>query len=377
MEVPFVDLKAQYDSIKDEIDKAIAAVISRTAFIGGPFVKAFEESFAEFCGAKHCVGVGNGTDAIFLALKAMGIGPGAEVITAANSFIATAEAITMSGARVVFVDIDPRTFNIDTEKIEAKVSKRTRAIIPVHLYGQPADMDPILTVARKHGLKVVEDAAQAHGATYKGRKVGTIGDAGCFSFYPGKNLGAYGDAGAVVTNDDALAIEARKMANHGRIGKYDHEMEGINSRLDGLQAAILDVKLRHLTIWTERRRENAVLYNTYLKNAKVITPMEIGDVKAVYHLYVVRIESGLRNKLQEYLKTNEISTGIHYPIALPNLKAYAYLNAKVDEYPEATKASTEIVSLPMYPELMESQIGFVAANVSEFLDLAESGKFNN
>jgi dTDP-4-amino-4,6-dideoxygalactose transaminase len=369
MEVPFVDLKAQYESIKGEIDKAIADVISRSSFIGGPFVKAFEEAFAGFCGAKHCVGVGNGTDAIFLALKAMGIGPGDEVITAANSFIATAEAITMSGARVVFVDIDPGTFNIDPGKIEGKISKHTKAIIPVHLYGQPADMDPILTLARKYGLKVIEDAAQAHGALYKRGKVGTIGDAACFSFYPGKNLGAYGDAGAVVTNDDELAIRIRMIANHGRIDKYDHEIEGINSRLDGLQAAILGVKLRHLTTWTEKRRGNAILYNMYLKDAKVFTPIEMNDVKSVCHLYVVRIEGGLRNKLQEYLRTKEISTGIHYPIALPNLKAYAYLNSKIGDYPEATKASGEILSLPMYPELLESQIEFVSTKVLEFMGL--------
>lgn len=369
MEVPFVDLKAQYESIKGEIDKVISDVITGSAFIGGPFVRGFEQSFAGFCGAKHCIGVGNGTDAIFLALKGMGIGPGDEVITAANTFIATAEAITMSGARVVFVDIDPHTFNIDPGKIEGKISKHTKAIIPVHLYGQPADLDPILTMARKYGLRVIEDAAQAHGAVYRGGKVGAIGDAGCFSFYPGKNLGAYGDAGAVVTNDDELAMRIRKIANHGRIAKYDHEIEGINSRLDGLQAAILGVKLQHLTTWTERRRRNAILYNTYFNGARVLTPLEINDVKAVYHLYVIKIENGLRNKLQEYLREKGISTGIHYPVALPNLKAYAYLNFKLNEYPEATKTSKEILSLPMYPELLESQIEFVSGKVNEFMDI--------
>ena len=260
MEVPFVDLKTQYQSIKGEIDKAISDVLSSSAFIGGPFVKSFEDAFAAFCGAKHCVGVGNGTDAIFLTLKAMGIGAGDEVITAANSFIATAEAITMTGARVVFADIRPDTYNIDPEKIEQRINKKTKAVIPVHLYGQPADMDPILAIARKHGLTVIEDAAQAHGATYKGRTVGTLADAACFSFYPGKNLGAYGDAGAVVTDDGNLALKVRMMANHGRIAKYDHEIEGVNSRLDGLQAAVLSAKLSHLPRWTIHRQNNASLY---------------------------------------------------------------------------------------------------------------------
>lgn len=369
MEVPFVDLKAQYESIKSEIDKAIADVISLSAFIGGPFVNAFESAFAVYCDAKHCIGVGNGTDAIFLTLKAMGIGAGDEVITPANSFIASAEAITMSGARVVFADINPHTYNIDPGRIEEKITKRTKAILPVHLYGQPADMDPILELARGQGLKVVEDAAQAHGAVYKGRKVGTIGDAGCFSFYPGKNLGAYGDAGAVVTNDDDLGIRIRRIANHGRIDKYDHEIEGVNSRLDGLQASILGVKLRHLPNWVDSRREKAYLYNKYLQGSKVLTPTEIRDVKSVYHLYVIRIEDKLRNQLQEHLKANGISTGIHYPIALPNLKAYSYLKEDGIEYPEATKASGEILSLPMFPELSESQVKYISNSVLHFLDL--------
>ncbi len=366
MNIQLVDLKAQYETIKNEIDSAIKDVVSETAFIGGQHIKKFEESFARFCGVKHCVGVGNGTDALFIALKACGIGSGDEVITVANSFIATSEAITLTGARVVFVDINPKTYNIDTNKIEEKITSRTKAIIPVHLYGQPADMDPILALAKKHNLKIVEDCAQAHGALYKGRTIGSIGDMACFSFYPGKNLGAYGDAGAIVTNDDVLAKKACMFANHGRVDKYDHEMEGINSRLDGLQAAILGVKLKHLGAWSEARRKNAYLYNEYLKGTDLATPVEIADVKAVYHLYVVRIKKDLRQKLQDHLKSKGISTGIHYPIALPNLKAYARLNHKKNDFPEATKASEEILSLPMYPELKGTHISYIAQEIINF-----------
>ena len=367
MQIPFVDLHAQYLSIKQEIDAAIADVIAQSAFIGGQYVKSFESAFAEFCGVKHCVGVGNGTDALFIALKALGIGPGDEVITAANSFIATAEAITMAGARVVFVDIDPKTYNIDVRAIEANITPKTKAIIPVHLYGQPADMDPILALAKKYKLNVIEDAAQAHGALYKGRKIGSIGDMACFSFYPGKNLGAYGDAGAIVTNHEDLAVKARMIANHGRIAKYDHEMEGVNSRLDGLQAAILGVKLKHLPEWTESRQRNAKLYSQHLNGSRVVAPSELEDVKAVYHLYVVRVPKEKREKLQEQLKANGIATGIHYPIALPNLKAYAYLNHNGAEFPEATRASQEILSLPMFPELRKEQIEYVSKTINQIL----------
>ncbi|HUL00707.1 MAG TPA: DegT/DnrJ/EryC1/StrS family aminotransferase [Nitrospirota bacterium] len=367
MNIQFVDLKAQYETIKDEIDSAIKEVVSETAFIGGKHVTKFEESFAKFCAAKHCVGVGNGTDALFIALKSLGIGAGNEVITVANSFIATSEAITQTGAKVVFVDINPKTYNIDTSKIEEKITSRSKAIIPVHLYGQPADMDPILALAKKHNLKIVEDCAQAHGALYKGRTIGSIGDMACFSFYPGKNLGAYGDAGAIVTNDEALAKNARMFANHGRVDKYDHEMEGINSRLDGLQAAILGVKLKHLDAWSAARRMNAYLYNENLKETDLVTPVELANVKAVYHLYIVRVKKELRQKLQDHLKSKGISTGIHYPIALPNLKAYSYLKHTSSDFPEATKASQEILSLPMYPELSENQIRFVAQEIREFV----------
>jgi dTDP-4-amino-4,6-dideoxygalactose transaminase len=268
---------------------------------------------------------------------------------------------------VVFVDINPATYNIDVTKIEEKVTPKTKAIIPVHLYGQPADMDPILAIAKKHNLKVIEDAAQAHGAEYKGRRIGSIGDAACFSFYPGKNLGAYGDGGAIVTNDDEIDEKVRMIANHGRLDKYDHKLEGVNSRLDGLQAAILSVKLGHLPAWTEGRRRNAYMYNDYLKDVSVVTPEEIKDVKAVYHLYIVRVKNGMRQKLQDYLASKGIATGIHYPIALPNLQAYAYMNHTQNDFPEATRVSQEIVSLPMYAELSEQQISFVAESIRECL----------
>jgi dTDP-4-amino-4,6-dideoxygalactose transaminase len=367
MKIQFVDLTRQYGDIKDDLDTAIRSVLEEGAFIGGRHVASFETAFAEFCGVKHCIGVGNGTDAIFVTLKALGIGPGHEVITAANSFIATSEAITLSGAKVVFVDIDPKTYNIDPSKIEPKVTSRTRAIIPVHLYGHPADMDPILDLARSRKLFVIEDAAQAHGASYKGKPIGSLGDAACFSFYPSKNLGAYGDAGAIVTNSDDLALKARMIANHGRIGKYDHEIEGLNSRLDGLQGAILLAKLKYLPEWTKRRREHAQLYNRLLASTGVVTPLEMPYARAVYHLYVIRVKSRTRTSLRAYLGRQNIATGIHYPASLPNLPAYSYLEHGPLKFPEATNASNEIVSLPMYPELREPEISFVCNKVSEFL----------
>jgi dTDP-4-amino-4,6-dideoxygalactose transaminase len=364
--VPFVDLKAQYESIKVDIDAAIAEVIDETAFIGGRFVNAFERAFAEFCGVAHCVGVANGTDALFIALKTLAVGPGDEVITVANTFVATAEAIRMAGARVVFVDMHPGTCNIDVDRIEEKITARTKAIIPVHLYGQPADMDPVGQLARQHGLFVVADAAQAHGATYRGRPISQLADITCFSFYPGKNLGAYGDAGALVTDNEAWATRARMFANHGRTNKYDHDFEGINSRLDGLQAAILSVKLRHLDDWTERRRAIAYKYNKTLEGLDLVTPAEIDDVRAVYHLYVVRVPRGNRDAFQAFLRSAGIGTGIHYPIALPYLNAYRELRHTEADFPEALKASREYVSLPMFAELTEEQVAHVAARVRDF-----------
>lgn len=366
MQIPFVDLKAQYESIKEEINASISKVFSNSAFIGGPFVSTFEKEFADFCDVKHCIGVGNGTDAIFIALKVLGVDKGDEVITAANSFIATSEAISMTGASIVFVDINPATYNIDACKIEEKINSKTKVIVAVHLYGQPADMDPILDIAKKNNLKVIEDAAQAHGAIYKNRTVGSLGDVACFSFYPGKNLGAYGDAGAIVTDNEEFALKARKYANHGRIDKYNHEFEGINSRLDGIQGAILSVKLKCLTKWNNSRRRNASIYNHYLKNSDLTLPIELGNIKAVYHLYVVRAAAEKRSELQDFLKKAGINIGIHYPIALPYLSAYTYLNHSIDDYPEAIKSSKEILSLPMFPELTESQVRYIADKITEF-----------
>ena len=357
MKVPFVDLNAQYHSISEEIDGAIKAVINDSAFIGGYYVKLFEEAFAAYCQAKHCVGVGNGTDAIYLALRALGIGPGDEVITVANSFIATAEAITLTGARVVFVDCDSETYNVDVEKVPAAITPRTKAIVPVHLYGQPADMDALQQIVEKHGLFLVEDAAQAHGAEIGGHRVGSFGKVACFSFYPGKNLGAYGDAGAIVTDDEALALRCRMIANHGRIQKYDHDFEGINSRLDGIQGAILHAKLGHLEVWTEKRRSRAALYNELLRGSGVFTPIVATEKRHVYHLYVVRLTD--REAVQTALKDAGIATGVHYPIALPALAAYRYLGHRPEDFPIASRYAAEILSLPMFPEMTDEQVAYV------------------
>lgn len=361
MNIPFVDLKKQYSTIKTEIDEAIQNVISDTAFIGGKYAQVFEEAFATFCQAAHCVGVGNGTDALYIALRALGVGAGDEVITVANSFIATSEAITMTGARPVFVDCDSVTYNIDVNKICDAISPRTKAIVPVHLYGQPADMMPIIKIAKECNLFIIEDAAQAHGAEIAGRRVGSFGHAGCFSFFPGKNLGAYGDAGAIVTNDNDLAVQCRKIANHGRVKKYNHDFEGINSRLDGIQAAILSVKLKYLEEWTENRIKAALIYNDYLKNSKIITPCVGEEMRHVYHLYVVRIHS--RDKVQAALSDAGIATGIHYPIALPNLQAYKYQGKLPEDFPIASAYSSEILSLPMFPELKTEQIEYVCSQL--------------
>jgi dTDP-4-amino-4,6-dideoxygalactose transaminase len=357
VKVPFVDLKMQYESIKQEIDQAISNVIKDSAFIGGKYVEEFEEAFANYCHAKYCVGVGNGTDALYIALRVLGTGKGDEVITAANSFIATSEAITMTGARVVFVDCDPQTYNIDVQKVSGCITDRTKAIIPVHLYGQPVNMLALKGIAEKYGLFLIEDAAQAHGAWIDNQRVGSIGQLACFSFYPSKNLGAYGDAGAIVTNNQDLALRCRMIANHGRVKKYDHEIEGINSRLDGLQAAILNANLKHLEVWIEGRREKAAIYRNLLKDSGIVIPSEIPGGKHVYHLFVVRVPH--RDAVQSTLKEHGIATGIHYPVALPNLKAYKYLGYTPDDFPVATRFSEEILSLPMYPELSEVQIEYV------------------
>jgi len=354
--IPFVDLKAQYDSIKDEIDEVIQNVLDDTSFIMGEELKKFEEEFALFCDVKYAIGVANGSDALILALKACGIGKGDEVITVPHTFISTAEAISNVGGKVVFVDIEPKTYTIDISKIEEKINEKTKAIIPVHLYGQPANMDPIMRLAKKYNLKVIEDAAQAHGAEYEGEKVGSIGDVSCFSFYPGKNLGAYGDAGIVVTDNEEIAEKVKLLRNHGRITKkYEHKIEGYSSRLDNLQAAILRVKLRYLNKWNESRRENAKKYNELLNNISgITTPYEADYAKHVYHLYVIRAEN--RDKLREELRSKGIATGIHYPIPLHLQLAYNYLGYKRGDFPITEEASQKILSLPMFAELTGVQI---------------------
>jgi dTDP-4-amino-4,6-dideoxygalactose transaminase len=355
--IPLVDLKAQYNSIKTEIDNAIQGVLDSTSFIMGEELESFEEEFALFCNTKYAIGVANGSDALILALKACGISKGDEVITVPHTFIATTEAITHVGGKIVFVDIDPKTYTIDVSKIEEKINEKTKAIIPVHLYGQPANMDPIIELAKKYNLKVIEDAAQAHGAEYKGKKVGSIGDVACFSFYPGKNLGAYGDAGMIMTNNEEISKKLKLLRNHGRITKkYEHEIEGYSSRLDNLQAAILRVKLKYLNQWNGRRRKNARKYNELLNNiGGIITPYEADYAKHVYHLYVIRTEKG-RDKLRKELKSKGIATGIHYPIPLHLQPAYNYLGCKSGDFPVTEKCSHEILSLPMFAELNDEQI---------------------
>jgi dTDP-4-amino-4,6-dideoxygalactose transaminase len=371
MEVPFVDLKAQYLSIKKEVDSALQGILDSTSFIGGKPCATFESDFSRLMGAKYCVGVGNGTDAIYLALRALGIGQGDSVITVANSFIASSEAITMAGARPIFIDCDPVSYTIDNNKLREYLNglpsgHRVRAVIPVHLYGCPADMLEIMNIAREYGLKVVEDCAQAHLATVDGKNVGTFGDFGCFSFYPGKNLGAYGDAGAVLSNNQELATKLRMIANHGRIAKYDHELEGVNSRLDGLQAAILSVKLPRLQEWTERRINNARVYSEVLAGTNgLVLPVVPDRMRHVFHLYVVRVPH--RDRIMERLAKSGISTGVHYPIALPQLRAYKYLEVDLNEVAIATKYQGEILSLPMFPELTVEQIHYVASELQNAL----------
>lgn len=362
MKVPFVDLKSQYLSIKSEMDNAVKSVIEDSAFIGGKYLKSFEENFSKYIGAKHCIGVGNGTDALFIALKAIGIKGGDEVITVANSFIATSEAITMAGGKVIFVDCDEETYNIDIQKIKSVITNRTKAIIPVHLYGQPADMDGISEIAQKYNCFVIEDAAQAHGAQYKGKKAGAFGDCACFSFFPGKNLGAYGDGGAVITNSDELSKKIRMYANHGRTEKYNHEFEGMNSRLDGLQAAILDVKLKYLEKWTERRIAIAKMYDEGLKDLVKI-PFALRDVRHVYHLYVVRVKN--REKVIRALAERGISTGIHYPVPLPFLNAYKYLKHEPSDFPVSYSLKDQILSMPIHGSMTDEQVEYVIRNLRD------------
>ena len=365
MRIPFVDLEIQYKSIKFEIDSAIQNVINDSAFIKGKYVNQFEKEYAASYGVKQCVSCANGTDAIYITLKALGIGLGDEIITVANTWISTAETITQTGAKPIFVDIHPDYYTIDGSKIIEKITAKTKAIIPVHLYGQPAEMDQIIDICKQYNLLLVEDCAQAHFAEWKGNRVGTMGIAGTFSFFPGKNLGAFGDAGCIVTNNNKLAERARMFANHGAIKKHHHLIEGINSRMDGLQAAILSVKLPLILAWNEARYLCAFKYNELLKNIDELeTPLIHADVKHVFHLYVIRAEQ--RDELQRYLQENGISTGIHYPQPLPFLKAYDYLKYKPSDFPIAYGHRTKILSLPMFAELNQKQIEFVVLKIKEF-----------
>lgn len=368
MQVPFNDLYTQYQSIQPEIDAAIAAVIRESAFVRGRFVEQFEQDFARAIGVDHCISCANGTDALYIAIRALGLEPGDEVITTAHTWISTAESITQAGGQVVFCDTEPDSFLIDPSQIEAKVTPRTRGIIPVHLYGQPADMDEILAIAHKHNLWVIEDCAQAHLAEYKGRQVGTMGDIGTFSFYPGKNLGAMGDAGAIVTNNTRLAEWMALFARHG--GKGNHQIEGINSRMDGLQAAILSVKLPYLRQWTEKRQAIANEYNTQFALIDgIYTPKVKGDRTHVYHLYVIQCDQ--RDRLKEWLHAAGIQTAINYPLALPNCDAYLHLkDSYTAAFPNATTAQSRILSLPIFPELEKSQLDFVVENHKIFLNNA-------
>lgn len=362
--IKFLDLVAQYQSIKPEIDAAIANVIKESAFIGGKHVKDFEQQFAAYAKARYCIGVANGTDALEIAIEAANLPPDSEIIVPGNSFIASAEAVTRCGHKVVFADVDHGCYTLTAETVRSKLTERTKAIIAVHLYGHPCDMDALLEICNEHGLTLIEDCAQAHGAEYKGRRVGAIGHLAAFSFYPGKNLGAYGDAGAITTQDEALATRSRMIANHGRIAKYDHEFEGRNSRLDGLQAAILSAKLPHLEDWTQRRIEIADHYLRHLAGIdSLILPERKEWARQVYHLFVVR--TAKRDELKAFLVTRGIETGVHYPIALPKLNAYAYLGLSgSNTFYNQTDAT--LLSLPIGEHLSLDNAAVVVGAVREF-----------
>jgi len=365
MDIPLVDLKAQYAALKDELQAAVTRVMERCDFILGEDVEVLEREFAEYCGARFAVGVATGTDALRIALTAAGIGPGDEVITAANTFIATVLAISYVGATPVLVDVGRDTYNIDPEQVTRALTPRTKALLPVHLYGQPADMAPLAEIAKENGLKLIEDACQAHGALYDDRRAGSLGLLGCFSFYPGKNLGAYGDGGMVVTDDEDLVRECKMLRNYGRMQKYEHEMKGYNCRLDTIQAAILRVKLRHLDRWNELRRRNAELYRTALADLEVELPQEAERCRHVYHMYVIRTRD--RDEVQKRLKAAGVSTGIHYPIPVHCQKAYDDLPYRVGDFPVTEQYAGAILSLPMYPELSADQIQYVADSLATAL----------
>ena len=360
-----MDLFAQYKSLKSEIDTVIAKVIKESAFIRGPYVEKFEQRFSTMMKSKYCVSCANGTDALYISMVSLGLKPGDEVIVPAHSWISTAETVTQAGGRVVFCDTNPDMFTIDTMRIEEKITSRTVGIIPVHLYGHPAKMDDIMKVAKKHNLWVLEDCAQAHLAKFNGQQVGAFGDADTFSFYPGKNLGAMGDAGAIITNNEELAVRMAMFARHGGLSKGDHQIEGINSRMDGLQAAILNVKLQHLEKWTKLRQSRANLYTTNLNSCKYIqTPKVLLNCEHVWHLYVVKCE--MRDELKLYLERLGIPTVVNYKTALPFLPAYKNLNHNKDDFPNAYINQNKILSLPLYPELKEENLNFITDTIYKF-----------
>ncbi|MGP0021566.1 MAG: DegT/DnrJ/EryC1/StrS family aminotransferase [Candidatus Sulfotelmatobacter sp.] len=363
VKVPYLDLKAQYQSIKPEIDAAIARVLDSCQFVLGAEVAGFEQEFAAYCGTAECIALNSGTSALHLALLAAGAGPGDEVITVPFTFVASVAAVIYTGARVVLVDIDPRSFTMDPSAIEAAITPRTKAILPVHLYGQPTDMDPIMEIARRHGLAVIEDAAQAHGAKYKGRPVGSIGDMACFSFYPGKNLGAYGEGGAVTTSNPEYARTVRMLRDWGQDRKYHHVLRGFNYRMEGFQGAILRVKLRHLDRWTEARRTVVQQYNALLEDSGVETPTEMPWARHVYHVYTLRTDD--RDSLQAALQTEGIQAGIHYPVPVHLQPAYADLGYGRGAFPHSEAAAEQVLSLPLYPELSSQAIAEVAGAVKK------------
>lgn len=366
MKVPFLDLKAQYESIKSEVDAAIVEVIGSCAFAGGPFVEKFEQEFAQFCGIEHAVGVGSGTEALWLSLLALGIGRGDEVITVPNTFIATAEAISLCGAKPVFVDVDEATYTMDPLEIEKVITPRTKAIIPVHLYGQMADMGAIMDTAQKYGLYVVEDACQAHGAELNGQKAGTIGITGCFSFYPGKNLGAYGDAGAVVTNHEDIAQTMRCLRDHGQSEKYHHKAVGWNARMDGIQGAVLSIKLKYLDEWNEARRRHAANYSRQLlRNGDIILPVKAPGSRPVYHVYAIRLRH--REAVCARLAEMGVNCGIHYPVPIHLQPAYKMLNLPKGRFPRAESTAITQLSLPIFPELTDDQVDYVVASLDRCL----------
>ena len=369
--IPFVDLHAQYLTIKDEIDFVISDVIQKSSFVRGPYVEKFEQMFADMMDRQYSVSCANGTDSLYIAMKALGVRPLDEVIVPAHSWISTSETVTQAGANVVFCDTDEETFTIDPSSIEAKITHNTVGIIPVHLYGQPADMDAIMAIAKKHNLWVLEDCAQAHLARYKGQLVGTFGNAASFSFYPGKNLGAMGDAGALVTNDHALAEKMTIFARHGGLKKGDHQIEGINSRLDGLQAAILSVKLPYLPKWTALRQSLAGRYTHLLSKLNGITLPKIAEFREhVWHLYVIR--SDRRDDLADFLKMHGVQTVINYPVALPYLPAYHRFNHQPEDFPNAFSNQSKVLSLPLFPELTDTQIVRVVEKIAEFSEKESS-----